>query len=210
MKKKKFPTTLVVIALIVAIVLVGKNIIDHKTVDYTETVRIGLSEFFVTSDVTKLDPIIELLNKYEDEEEIRRGIQVQSLEIVGSWYTYLDNKYFCDYYNLNSCKAQAEEFKLLNNKLDLLYMKKCTDGFTIIVPSSYSNLKNQGEKKIKDISVVVSSSSSKNPQNSEEIRLRKCLVAVECDNCRDGICKCIYVDSDKNREPVMCKKDMPN
>lgn len=210
MKKKKFPTTIIMIILIVVTVFVGKKVIDFKTIDYSETVTKGLADYYVNGVITHLDPIVSILDEYEEETEIRNEIQVYSGEIVGSWVTYLDSKYMCDYFNLNSCKAQVAEFQSLLAKIDNLYMKKSSDGFTIITSSLYNNLKSQIEKKIKDINVVISSPSARNPQNSEEVRLKKCVASVECSDCRDGLCKCYYVDENMNREEIICKKDIQN
>lgn len=209
MKKKKF-TKIILLLLIVAAIFLGKKVIDYKTIDYKEIVTKGLTDFYVTGVTSHLDPIVDILNEYENDEKIRNEIQKYSVELVGGWFTYLDEKYLCDYSNLNSCKAQLADFQAFLIKLDNLYLKKCNDGFTIIIPSSYTNFKSELEKKIKDINTVISSPSARNPQNSEEIRLKKCLVAVDCDNCRDGLCKCYYVDSNRNREEVVCKKDIQN
>lgn len=205
---KKFIPKLFIIISIVLVVLIGKSVIDHKTVDYKTIVNESLMSFYVNGHVKELQPIIDLLEEYEDDDVIRADIQSSSLSIVGSWYTYLDEKYFCDISNLNSCKAQLDEFIILNNKLNNLYDFKCEDGFTIIIPSSYTNLKNQGIKKVEGLEKIIKNPSAKNPLTSEEIRLRKCLVAVDCDNCRDGVCKCYYIDEDKNREEISCKKDV--
>ncbi len=202
--KKALPKILFVL-LIVGVILGGKKIIDYKTQDYSATVTDSLTKYFVSGDIQKLAPVIELLEKYENEPEIRKEIQSYSLDIVGSWYTYLDNKYFCNNVNLNSCIAQLAEFKVLNTKLTNLYETKCEDGFTIIIPSSYTNLSKQGAVKVQDIERVVNNPGAISPDDSEKIRIKKCATAVECDSCRDNVCTCYYVDSvTKDKEPVKC------
>lgn len=202
--KKALPKILFIL-LLVGIILGGKKFIDFKTTPYTETVSDSLTKYFVSGDVAELDPIIELLEKYENEDEKRKEIQNYSLDIVGSWYTYLDNKYYCDNINLNSCIAQLAEFKVLNEKLTNLYETKCEDGFTIIIPSSYTNLNKQGATKVAGLEKVVNNPGSISPQNSEKIRLTKCATAVECESCRDNLCTCYYVDKEtKDREAVTC------
>lgn len=209
--KKALPKILFIL-LIVGIIIGGKKIIDYKTSDYKEAVSESLTKYFINGNVEELKPVIELLEKYQKEEELRKEIQDYSLTIVGSWYTYLDNKYYCDNINLNSCIAQLAEFKVLNQKLTNLYQTKCEDGFTIIIPSSYTNLNKQGAIKVQGLEKVVNNPGSISPQDSEKIRKTKCATAVECSSCRENLCSCYYVDSQtKDREPVICfvKKDSP-
>lgn len=201
--KKALPKILFIIAL-VGVIIGGKKIIDFKTEDYKETVTNGLTEFFISGDVSELEPVITILEKYEDDDVRRKEIQDYSLDIVGSWYLYLDNKYYCDNKNLNSCMAQLEEFNTLNDKLNKLYDTRCEDGFTIIVPSSYTNLKNQGEVKVAGLKKIIDLPSSVNPQDSETIRKTKCATATECTGCRNNVCTCYYTDEENNRETVDC------
>ena len=100
--------------------------------------------------------------------------------------------------------AQLDEFKILNDKLNKLYETKCDDGFTIIIPSSYTNLKNQGTSKITALEKVIGLASATSPQDSEEIRKTKCATATECSSCRDNLCTCNYVDEEKNKETITC------
>ena len=201
---KKFLPKLIFIICLVGVIIGGKKYIEYKTENYTEVVSKGISKYFVTGDTKELKPIIKLLEKYEKDEVIRKDIQEYSLDIVGSLYLYLDNKYFCDKNNLNSCMAQLDEFKILNQKLFNLYETKCDDGFTIIIPSSYTNLKNQGASKVASLEKVIGLASATSPQDSEEIRKTKCATATDCSNCRDNLCTCSYVDEDKNKESITC------
>ena len=93
---KKFLPKLIFIICLVGVIIGGKKYIEYKTEDYTEVVSKGISKYFVTGDTKELKPIIKLLEKYEKDEVIRKDIQEYSLDIVGSLYLYLDNKYFCD------------------------------------------------------------------------------------------------------------------
>ena len=201
--KKALPKILFIVVL-VGVILGGKKLIEFKTEDYRETVTTSLTEFFISGDTSKLEPIIEILEKYEDDDEKRKEIQDYSLDIVGSWYLYLDNKYYCDNKNLNSCKAQLEEFNTLNDKLNKLYETKCEDGFTIIIPSSYTNLKNQGDVKVAGLQKIIDLPSATNPQDSETIRKTKCATATDCSSCKSNICSCYYTDENNNRETVSC------
>lgn len=202
--KKALPIILIIL-LIIGIIFGGKKIIDFKTSDYTEIVTNSLTKYYVSGNVSELEPVIELLEEYKKEDDKRKEIQNYSLDIVGSWFTYLDNKYYCDNINLNSCIAQLAEFKVLNEKLTNLYETKCDDGFTIIIPSSYTNLNKQGATKVAGLEKVVNNPGSVSPQNSEKIRLTKCATAVDCGSCRENLCTCYYVNSDtKDREAVTC------
>lgn len=208
--KKALPKILFIL-LIVGIIFGGKKIIDYKTQAYEDVVTAGLTKYFVSGDVTELKPVIELLEKYANEEEKRKEIQSFSLDIVASWYTYLDNKYYCDNVNLNSCIAQLVEFKVLNSKLTNLYETKCEDGFTIIIPSSYTNLSKQGAIKVEGLEKVTNNPGAISPQDSEKIRLTKCasIVPTDCDSCRDNLCTCYFVDSEtKDKEAVRCIVNM--
>ncbi len=204
---KKNIGKIIFIIFIILAVFMGKKYIDNKTFDYTEIVTNSLSSYFVSGSTNELKPIIELLEKYRKDEQMVYNIQTYSFEIVGSWYLYLDDKYYCDKNNLNSCKAQLEEFKTLSTRLNDLYNYKSSNNYTIILPSAYSNLKSEGEKKITALNKIVASPSSKNPYTSEEIRQRRCESAIDCENCRDGICKCYYITEDKTRDSVMCVKE---
>lgn len=197
----------VFIGIIIALIFVGKNIIDKKAFDYKSMISESLNTYYVSNSVNDLNPIIEFLEKNKNNEVIRSDVQNYSYEIIANWFLYMDDKYTCDKSNLNSCKVQLEEFNALNVKLLNLFDKKCEDGFTIILPSAFNSLKNEVTKKITALNKVVASPSSKNPMDSEEIRLKKCLVAIDCNSCRDGLCKCSYVDEKMNKEEIICFKE---
>ncbi len=205
MKKKAIKIFLVI--LFVLGIFFGKRYIDSMTFDYTEIVNDSLSSYYVSGVINDLKPIVELLEKYNNDEKMRNNIQTYSFKIVGGWYTYLDGKYFCDRGNLNSCKIQFEEFNALSSKLTGLYNYKSKNGYTIILPSGFNNLKSEGDKKIAGLKKIIESPSAKNPSDSEEIRIKKCKVAVDCEGCRDGVCKCYYINENNNREVVTCQKE---
>ncbi len=204
---KKTVIKIFIFAAFIGLIFLGKKIIDDKTIDYTETIKTNLTDFYVNGSERYLDEIIEILNTKKNDDKVREDIQSLSYSIVGSWFTYLDNKYFCDNDNLNACKAQLSEFNELSQKLANLYSKKCSDGYTIIKPSSYSSLKRQADKKIVDLEAIVNNPRSTNPKNSEEIRLSKCERATDCE-CRDGKCQCYYT-SNGTREEVTCVDPNP-
>lgn len=202
--KKALPKLLFLL-LLIGVIMGGKKYIDYKTFDYHDIVKESLQDFYITDDESKLDDVIALLDKYKNDENMRIQIQNYSLDIVGSWYMYLDSKYYCDNVNKNSCAVQLDEFKYLDQKLDKLHEKKCSDGFTIIIPSGYSNLKREGAKKMEGLKKVVNNPGAKTPNDSNSIRLNKCAVAKDCDSCNDNICTCFYTDSKtQEREPVQC------
>lgn len=200
---KKYIKWIFLVVLIILVFIV-KGMIDKKTIDYETILNDSFTSFYISSSKEDLKPAMELLNKYKNDENLRTKIQNYAFTIVGSWYKYLDEKYVCDRNNLNSCKVQLEEFKRLNNKLNDLYDYKTKNGYALLLPSAYSNLSSEGEKKITGLEKVIASPSAKNPKDSEEIRLEKCNKAIECNNCRDGLCKCYYMDG-KNREEITCK-----
>jgi hypothetical protein len=202
--KKALPKILFIL-LIVGVIFGGKKIIDYKTSPYEKIVDDALTKYFVSGDVTELKPVIALLEEYQKEDVKRKEIQSYSSSVVTSWYIYLDNKYYCDNVNVNSCQAQLAEFKILNNKLTNLYETKCEDGFTIIVPSKHTDLNKQGSIKVEALERAVANPGAISPQDSEKIRLTKCATAVDCDSCRENLCVCYYVDAQtKDREPVKC------
>lgn len=207
---KKNVIKIIFLVFVVAIIIGGKKYIDNKTYPYKEIVDQSMTSYLLGGTTDDLDPIVSLLDKYTDDATMKSNIQSYCYAILGSWYTYLDGKYLCDKSNLNSCKVQLEEFNSLNTKLLNLYNVKSEEGYTIIVTSAYNNLKSEGEKKISGLEKIVASPSAKNPLSSEEQRLQKCMVAVDCESCRDGICKCYYLDENKNREALTCKKDIAN
>lgn len=204
---KKKIGKIIILVVIVCAILFGKSYIDNKTFDYTEIVSDSLSSYFISGNSSELKPIIDLLDKYKSDSKITYNIQSYSFEVVGSWYTYLDDKYYCDKNNLNSCKAQLEEFKLLAIRLNDLYTYKNNNGYSIILPSAYNNLKSEGEKKVAGLEKIVASPSAKNPSTSEEIRLSRCKSAIDCESCREGLCKCYYITENKTRDSVMCVKE---
>ena len=201
---------LIYIVIIVAMIIGGKFLIDYKTFDVSDVVNKSLSTYYINSEKNELKPIDDLLEKYSDDEIKRENIQNLSSEIVASWFLYLDDKYLCDLSNLNACKTQLEEFNLLKDKLKVLYEYKSSDNFTIILPSIFDNLNTEADLKIADLNKKISNPNAKNPLTSEEIHNRKCMLAVDCTNCRDGLCKCYYLDENKNREELVCQKTTTN
>lgn len=201
---------LIYIVIIVAMIIGGKFLIDYKTFDVSDVVNKSLSTYYINSEKNELKPIVDLLEKYSDDEIKRENIQNLSSEIVASWFLYLDDKYLCDLSNLNACKTQLEEFNLLKDKLKVLYEYKSSDNFTIILPSIFDNLNTEADLKIADLNKKISNPNAKNPLTSEEIHNRKCMLAVDCTNCRDGLCKCYYLDENKNREELVCQKTTTN
>ena len=127
--------------------------------------------------------------------EYRKNVQTYSADIVGSWFVYIDNKYYCSTSNKNSCTAQHAELTTLSNKLEELYKVKADDGYTIIVPSSYNSLKKQTEEKLAGLNRAMTSTTARDPQDIEQIRQRKCQLTNECDRCYEGACTCYYTDS---------------
>jgi hypothetical protein len=202
---KKLIPKLIFIVLIVAVVVGGKYVIDLKTYNYRDDVKKSLTEYFIKGDVKSLDSIVDLLNKYVDDEEYRKNVQTYSADIVGSWFVYVDNKYNCSTANKNSCTAQYSELDALFKKLETLYNCKADDGYTIIVPSSYNSLKKQTLEKLAGITKAMSSSTARDPQDIEQLRLRKCQLTNECERCYEGACTCYYTDSStKVREELQC------
>ena len=201
---------IIYIVVIVAMIIGGKFLIDYKTFDASKVVNESLSAFYVNGNKEELKPIIELLEKYRDDEIKRENIQNSSSDIVGSWFMYLDDKYLCNMSNLNACKTQLDEFNALKSKLKVLYDYKSKDNFTIILPSIYTNLETEADKKIADLNKIIANPNAKNPLTSEEIHNRKCMVAVDCTNCRNGLCKCYYLDENKDREELTCQKNITN
>lgn len=196
---------LIFIVLIVAVVVGGKYVIDHKTFDYRETVNDSLTDYFINGDAKSLDKIVDLLNEYADDENYRKNVQSYSADIVGSWFVYTDSKYACSISNKNSCMAQYTELLQLSNKLQELYKCKADDGYTIIVPSSYNSLLKQSQDKITTIQKAMASNGARDPQNIEQIRLRKCQLTNECERCYEGACTCYYTDNTtKVREELTC------
>ena len=90
---KKILPKLLFLGLVVAIVLVGKHWIDVKTYDYRDEVNKSLTNYFINGNTKELNPIIDLLNEYQDDEEYRKEVQSYSAQIVGNWFVYIDNKY---------------------------------------------------------------------------------------------------------------------
>ncbi len=202
---KKLIPKIIFIVLIVAVVMGGKYVIDHKTFDYREVVNDSLTNYFINGDIKVLDDVVGLLNDYVDDDTYRKNVQNYSADIVGSWFVYIDNKYTCSTQNKNSCVAQYNELQILSTKLEQLYGRKADDGYTIIVPSSYNSLKKQSEEKLFALQKALSSSSARDPQDIEQIRIRKCQLTNECERCYEGACTCYYTDAaTKVREELSC------
>ena len=202
---KKLIPKLIFIVLIAAVIVGGKTVIDHKTHDYRTDVKKSLTEYFISGDVKSLDSIVNLLNEYVDDETYRKNVQTYSADIVGSWFVYIDNKYYCSTTNRNSCTAQYAELDALSKKLETLYERKADDGYTIIVPSSYNSLKKQAQEKLSGLTKAISSSTARDPQDIEQLRQRKCQLTNECERCYEGACTCYYTDaSTKVREELTC------
>ncbi len=205
---KKIIIKIIIFAIVFGGIFGTKRYIDYKTYDYKPEVKEALTNYFVNNDRNSLGDILNLLDKYKDDQEIREGIQKYSFDIVGSWFTYVDQKYACSEStyrtNKNSCMVLLDEFKNLNDKLVVLYGYKSKEGYTIIRDGNYNNLINQTSSRVKKIESSYIKT-SRNPQSAEEERLEKCKKATECENCRDGVCKCYYI-ANSVREELTCQK----
>ena len=196
-KKKKLLKKVKWFGIFLVIFLVmffGKRYIDFVTLDYKPTVNSSLGKYYMSGNSEDLKPLRELLVQYKGNAKIATKIQAYSYEQVGKWFTYINAKYQCNEENYNSCVTQLSEFKLLLDKLNLLYTVK-GGGYYIISPSQYRSLKAEAEKKITTLTAISRNRSKyKNPQNADYIYQYRCNNASNCDNCRDGICKCIYYE----------------
>ena len=197
------------ILVVVSFVWFGKWLIDYKTFDYKATIHEALEKFYVSSQVSDLDPIVDLMDAYEKEEEIVNKIQVYVANEVGKWYTYVDSKYTCDKTNKMACAAQLEEFNILNTKLGVIHGVKANAGI-IIDPKGYVDLSAQGTKKVKTLKSTVLSAGSSNPLNSQELYEKRCNSTTECENCRDLTCKCYFIDEDMVRNEIICTNKNPS
>jgi len=202
---------IIFLILVIGLIFGGKYVIDHKTYDYRKEVTDSLTKYFINGDTEDLEPIVKLLNTYVEDEEYRKDVQVYSADFIGSWFLYIDGKYYCSLGNKNSCVAQYKELDSLNKRLTALYEYKADDGYTIIVPSAYNNLTNEAASKLTALNNIINSSSARDPQNIEQIRTKKCQLTNECENCREGMCTCYYTDSDsKTRETLTCYGKVTN
>ncbi len=206
---KKVIFRIVIILVIVGAIFGGKKYIDQRTYSYKTEINDALTNYFVKDDDTSLNNILNVLDKNKRNDAKRTEIQNYSYQVVGSWFTYMDQKYACDdttyRANKNSCIDQLSEFQKLKDKLEQLYNYKSKEGYTIILPSYYNSLLSQSQKRIADLEKKVKN--SRNPQSAEEERLEKCNKATECENCRDGICTCYYT-ANGVREGLTCKKEI--
>ena len=202
---KKLIPKVIFFILIAAIIVGGKYFIDNKTYNFRDEVKSSLTDYFIKGDINSLDNIVDLLNKYADDEEYRKNVQNYSADIVGSWFVYVDNKYNCSLSNKNSCIVQFNELTTLSKKFDELYKLKASDGYTIVVPSAYNSLKKEVDKKLYNLSNIMASNGIRDPQDIEQIRLNKCRLTNECERCYDGACTCYYTDNTtKVREELLC------
>jgi hypothetical protein len=212
-KKKKLMKKLKWLGIFLVIFIVmffGKRYIDFITYKYKPEINASLDKYYMSSNSEDLKPIRELLIKYKDNAKRVTEMQNYSYERIGEWFLYINKKYKCDNDNFNSCLAQLDEFKLLLDKLNLLYTIK-GGGYYIISPNQYKSLKSEAEKKISTLSAVARSRSSyKNPENSETIYQERCSTAICKDTCSNGICKCTYYIKKDNgaKEPkeIECYK----
>jgi hypothetical protein len=203
-KITKLISTGAFLLVVVSFVWFGKWLIDYKTFDYKATTLDALEKFYVSNQVSDLDPIVDLMDAYEKEEEIINKIQVLVANEVGKWYTYVDSKYTCDKTNKMACATQMEEFNILNTKLGVIHGVKSKAGRIIIDPKGYVELSAQGTKKVKTLKSTYLSAGSTNPLNSQEIYEKRCNEVSECENCRDLTCKCYFIDEDKVRNEIIC------
>ncbi len=204
MKVKKLISSSCFLIAIISFIWFGKWFIDYKTFDYKTTINEALEKFYVSSQVSDLQPIVDLMDAYEKEDEVINKIQVHVANEVGKWYTYVDHKYNCDKTNKMACSTQMEEFNILNTKLGVIHGVKANKGL-IIDAKGYIELSAQGTKKVKTLKSLVLSAGSSNPLDSQELYEKRCNETVECENCRDQTCKCYFMDTDKTRNEIICK-----
>ena len=198
-KRTKLFKRLAIFLVIFLILLFGKKYISCITVDYKSVVDEALSNYYISTNVSDLEPITELLNKYKKNAKIVKNIQNYSYEQIANWYFFIDKKYKCDENNLNSCVVQLQEFQLLNVKIKALKEVK-GGGYFIILPNAYDELLNSSTTKITSLTSATRNKNYTSPDNSEAIYQKKCSsvnVDNDCD-CRDGTCTCSYTYTDNN------------
>lgn len=203
--KKKIITIGVILAL-VAFAFFGKKYIDDRYYDYRLDIEKGIDSYFVNDDLSTLDNSIELLAKYSGNDETRRGIQNYSTDYIKRQFQYIENKYLCNIRNLSACKVLAEDLKLLLKKVDGIYSKKTDDGHTLILPSTYNQIKSEINKKITSVETVINNPNATTAPSAEDLYARNCAIASDCDNCRDGICVCYYLDNDNIQNSIVCNR----
>ena len=203
--KKKIITICIILAL-VAFAFFGKKYIDDRYYDYRLDIEKGIDSYFVNGDFSSLDDSIKLLDKYKNNDEVRRGIQNYSTDYIKKQFQYVQNKYLCDIRNLSACKILFEDLKLLVKKVDGVYSKKTNDGYTLMLASSYNQLKSEINKKITSVETVINNPNSTYAPSAEDLYERNCAIATDCDNCRDGICSCYYLDKDNIKNSIVCNR----
>ena len=212
-KRKKLIKKLVIFLIIFSIMFGGKKYIDYITVDYKTVVNESLAKYYVSTDAQDLEPIANLLTKYQKNANIVKNIQNYSYEKVGQWFLYIDDKYVCDKENLNSCIIQLKEFKYLMAKLELLAKVK-GGGYFILQSTIYEALKAEGESKIERLTTASKNKTYTSPENADA-KYQKICADVNVDNdCKcntsDGTCTCTYYVTDaknnKTPEEITCYK----
>ena len=136
---KKHLKKIIILVLILGTFFGTKAIFKNNIINHEKIVNDALNSFYISGSSTDLKPVIELLNKYKNNDEKRVEIQSISYNTINSWYNYLNEKYLCDTKNVNACTAQENEIALLNSKLETLYNTKAEESNTIISATSYSS-----------------------------------------------------------------------
>mgnify|MGYP007069875661 CR=1 FL=1 len=187
---------LLIIILLVIIIIFGKKYIDGKTEAYAEIVRHSLNAFYISEKTDDLKPIITLMDKHIDDRDYINTVQDYASNEVEKWFMNTSGKYLCNRTNLNACPEALAEQKRTNLLLEMLYEYKTKDNNTIITPSTYQSLKRQGVQNQSSIESIIKSPTSKNAENSEEIRLKRCKLATECQcNNNNPTCSCKYTEN---------------
>lgn len=199
------------LVIIVVGVFLGKKFIDDYAVDSSTVINDSLRKYYVSGLSSDLEPILDLLEKYSSFDDKKQDIQVAAVEYIDDWYNYVQLKYLCDTSNLNACSTQLDEVDLIEQRIEVLYNTRTSDGITIILPSHYQALVTKVSQIKENITDVTDSKRSKNAKSSEDIRLERCS-NVNLSNCScyssSTFCTCSYTDANKNSISLYCENTL--
>jgi len=207
---KGFIKFLVLVVAVVAFVYYGKKYIDDNAMNIDNTVVESLNKYYASENVKDLEPIIKLLNKNENKEEIINKINQLAYVQIGGWYNYLTQKYACNLDNKMACEKAKADINILQTKLNQIYSQKSSGGKTIISSAVYEKIEANIEKYMSGVEQAANNSQASSPKTSREILLQKCAYAKNCKDCSSSNtkhCNCEYAGA-KGTENLTCPRNI--
>ena len=206
--KKLLPFIVVLIVGVIAYFISIRNFYKNKY-PWENVVHVQLEKFYIDNKAEDLDVIAKLYETYSFDEEYMGKIQNKSNETVKKWFDNIKNKYICNLENYNTCLLYKKDLEdLINGTLYDLYKHDGYKNYNIISWDTYNVIKGEYDKIIQEIETIEKNPNKSRQKDYEQLRKEKCAAATECNECKNNLCICTYIDpTGSKKEFVTCKEE---